>query len=382
MEENNLPSQTTNNLNPNNSSPETPPPIIAPAPSFFKKHLWKIISGILALILIFFVILYFLPYDEEYDDLGMNDINFEDELGNLDDELNNTLKENENTTNQLLENNNIVSYLDNLEYTDEEENGTDLVTYLINTDNTLQQDYLNKTAKYKQEVNNIDEHEFIWNYTSEIFSNIPEKNYIKKFIINTDGPEGNLASMHLSDTNTWEIYVDPADVLKNGKVFDSMDFIYTVVHEFGHLITLNERQVDHGIYYEDECETSLISEGCPYVTSYYNQFENLSMMTKESDFDNWLDAIDTGDEDEIYYFYEDHTDNFVTPYAATDQAEDIAESFTNFVLRDKPTSNTTLKDQKVNFFYQFSELVNMRQQLRDNVLVVDNTFFSKPLIIK
>ena len=105
-------------------------------------------------------------------------------------------------------------------------------------------------------------------------------------------------------------------------------------------------------------------------------------MPKESDFDNRLDAIDTGDEDEIYYFYEDHTDNFVTPYAATDQAEDIAESFTNFVLRDKPTSNTTLKDQKVNFFYQFSELVNMRQQLRDNVLVVDNTFFSKPLIIK
>jgi hypothetical protein len=65
-------------------------------------------------------------------------------------------------------------------------------------------------------------------------------------------------------------------------------------------------------------------------------------------------------------FYANHREQFVSPYAATNPREDIAESWTEFILRPKP-SGTSIADQKVLFFYEFPELVQTREEIIQGV---------------
>ena len=61
---------------------------------------------------------------------------------------------------------------------------------------------------------------------------------------------------------------------------------------------------------------------------------------------------------------------FVTDYAATNPDEDFAESYMLFVLNEKPTKSTVSfihSDQKFLFFYDFPELVEMRDFIRSNL---------------
>ena len=53
----------------------------------------------------------------------------------------------------------------------------------------------------------------------------------------------------------------------------------------------------------------------------------------------------------------------MTDYAATNPGEDIAESWTHFVINDKP-SGDSIADQKVRFFYDYPELVELRDKIR------------------
>ena len=64
-----------------------------------------------------------------------------------------------------------------------------------------------------------------------------------------------------------------------------------------------------------------------------------------------------------YGFYLRHQADFVTDYATTDPSEDIAESFTYFVLWDAPEGDAVW-EEKLNFFYRYPELVEFRTQAR------------------
>ena len=56
----------------------------------------------------------------------------------------------------------------------------------------------------------------------------------------------------------------------------------------------------------------------------------------------------------------------MTEYAATNPSEDFAESFMVFVLKEKPIKST-ITDQKILFFYDFPELVEIRDFIRSNL---------------
>jgi len=99
-------------------------------------------------------------------------------------------------------------------------------------------------------------------------------------------------------------------------------------------------------------------------------------------YDEWYMLVDGESEDQVYEFYQDYTDEFLTEYAATDPTEDIAESFAHFVLFDMPDQAETIAEEKIVFFYDFPKLVSLRNTLRHNIEQKDPTFFSHPLIIK
>jgi hypothetical protein len=253
---------------------------------------------------------------------------------------------------------------------------TFLVAYPV-SGNMIGHPYYNETipAELQDEQANSSSQQAIWNYFTSI---IPEKSrgFLTEYSILTDG-EGNLlaaVSQSYSDPNRWVLEVDIADAQ------DYNHLTFTLIHEFGHLLTLNSGQVtpsmavfehpeDQEIYNQEvaQCSNYFPGEGCSESDSYINQFYQRFWMDKYAEW-NQVDAIN---DDYLYYeklneFYEKYQDQFVTDYAATNPGEDIAESWTHFVLTPKP-QGTTIAEQKILFFYEFPELVQLRQEILNNL---------------
>ena len=111
------------------------------------------------------------------------------------------------------------------------------------------------------------------------------------------------------------------------------------------------------------CKTYFSGEGCSQADSYVNKF---FVRFWPKIYSEWSDINKVENVNDYYLaldkFYKKYKDQFVTDYAPTSPAEDIAESFSFFILRPKPTGKT-IADQKVLFFYDFPELVQLRTQM-------------------
>ena len=230
--------------------------------------------------------------------------------------------------------------------------------------------YIPKEFKTFQE--SFETQQLVWNYASAMLP--PEQlKWISEFYIFTDGPENILAwvnSKDIFDRSHWQLGVDITDA--EHPVY----LTYTVTHEVGHLITLNTGQIPQTEFYSTwsqnpgTCSQFHLPEGCTNPDSYINLFYQQFWIDI---FEEWREKVEQGSissEDEldalVREFYEDHEDQFVRQYAATNIREDIAESFMHFVLGPNPGSNT-LRNQKISFFYDFPELVALRKQIIQNV---------------
>jgi hypothetical protein len=87
-------------------------------------------------------------------------------------------------------------------------------------------------------------------------------------------------------------------------------------------------------------------------------------------YDEWLAIVEEPNDRTRFEmfgkFYTTYFERFVSNYAPTSPAEDIAESFSFFILAPKPDVLTT-SDEKIQFFYAYPELVQLRTEILGNV---------------
>jgi len=250
-----------------------------------------------------------------------------------------------------------------------------LVTYKVNGDQIEYPilDGVPKSMKPYQE-DQLSQKE-IWDYFAAIIPS-SQRRFVTLYVIFTDGKSNILASVSQSNKapDQWGLNVDIMDTS------DPKDLTYTLIHEFGHLLTLNPDQVtpsqaifdhpDSDTVYEKEaaaCPTYFTGEGCSGDSSYINHFVGRFW---DKIYDEWL-AIDNIEDEDAYYnklekFYLKYEDQFVTDYAPTSPEEDIAESWAYFILKPKPAGQS-IANQKVLFFYEFPELVKLREQIARNL---------------
>ena len=196
---------------------------------------------------------------------------------------------------------------------------------------------------------------------------------VSQFNVFTDGPDNTLAAVDLNadDFSSWKLEVDIADL------DDRDELIFTVIHEFAHLLTLNAEQVelDTDILndpYDLElqkakaaaCSTYFTGLGCSYENSYIHAFYSRFWTDIEAEWSQ-VDAIQYQQGANVEYynalydFYLTHRDRFVSDYAVTHPTEDIAESFTHFIFSPRPVGDS-VRDQKLLFFYEYPELIRLR----------------------
>ncbi|WP_330695161.1 hypothetical protein, partial [Anaerotignum sp.] len=191
----------------------------------------------------------------------------------------------------------------------------------------------------------------VWEQTTDILPKELFANF-KYFKVGGDGELGVFAYVTPLDSEgkIWCMSVDPADIKDDGF------YPYTVVHEMAHYITLNQNQVKYlnsELYPMDRYrEWLFVANEDSYLQAYYKLF--------------WRDMIiDWYTNRDNPYFYLRHQSQFVTGYASTNCTEDMAESFSAYVLLDEaPTPET---QAKLDFFDSYPELKDIKSDILNNI---------------
>jgi hypothetical protein len=252
-----------------------------------------------------------------------------------------------------------------------------LITYEVSGDKISGPRNRQVPENLEDERDDRDRHTSIWNYFVSIIPQEPRK-LLSEYVLFTDGPGNHLAAVSptFSDPKQWILHVDILDAKSY------YDLTYSLIHEQGHLLTLNAEQVppstallkypNNKTVYKQEvtaCQQYFPGEGCSTPDSYINQFFDRFWPYL---YPEW-EKIDR-EEDEttrrimLEDFYKVYQDQFLTDYAPISPVEDIAESWTFFVLSPKPELNS-IANEKILFFYEYPELVELRTQILKQICV-------------
>lgn len=224
-------------------------------------------------------------------------------------------------------------------------------------------------------------HRELWDHSLAL---IPDEyeHYVDRFVLSSDGLENIMAYVEpacdedeTADLSSWTLAVDLVDSHDHLGRLRSHELSETVVHEFGHLLSLNSSQaralnseeagdpdwMEHWDFGKSYRSYDCVSLEDSYLNRFFHEFWSAEQVKE------WF-ALD-GEEDEEAWFaalsdlsIRYHTD-FVSDYAMTNVEEDFAESFTWFILYDKPEGEL-VSHHKILFFYDFPELVAMRDEIR------------------
>lgn len=139
---------------------------------------------------------------------------------------------------------------------------------------------------------------------------------------------------------------------------DPQLLIATLIHEYAHVFSFDDDDFDSKA---TSCATLDLFEGCAAADSYLYAFYDRFWR-------GYADIIDVEnlDADAAWQFYLDNEDDFVSDYAATNLGEDFAESFMTFVIEDS-FDGPGVAAQKLRFFEQYPELVELREHIRDEL---------------
>ena len=186
------------------------------------------------------------------------------------------------------------------------------------------------------------EYQAIWNEIKSLSPDYISDKYIDSYEVFNNTSDDTLAFVADDDGNgKWTVGINLAGYTASTKRENKM----TIIHELGHIISLNSSQVSPDV---DTCPNLVLDEGCANKNSVINIFWSKY----------WRD-IDEPEFDQ---------NKFVTEYAATSETEDFAETFAFFVLEKDSGFGNSIKDQKIKSLYSHPELVEIRKQMRSTLV--------------
>ena len=237
----------------------------------------------------------------------------------------------------------------------------EITLYIVNGDNIVKEKDFEVSGKSLEFQNDQKKHQEIWELTKKI---IPAKYLAKmsRFMIFAGEDNGTAGYVYEteSDLSKWEMGI-AIDFAYDGGFNADGELAYTIVHEFGHILTLEIAQVDASVS-ANNCSNYFTGEGCARKDAYINKLQSKY----------WADIADEHskigeDYDQQDAFYSKYQDRFVTNYASTNPGEDIAEVFATFVTRNGGVNGSSIAEQKIQLMYDHPELIELRNFIRGNM---------------
>lgn len=194
--------------------------------------------------------------------------------------------------------------------------------------------------------NQIKIHDFV----NELLNEEEYYSIIRTLEFFTDGPDEVLAEVEpVNDSlESWTLKIDYEDVFDENNDF-SVDFIQTIHHEYAHIASLNNTQVD--VDY-NVCETFEVSEGCLREDSYLYSY--IAEFWTDEQIDYLFELENNCQEDDLSYCGIDvalnqaYPGEFVSEYAASNPGEDFAEAYS--FARTGNTAEGEISQDKIEFF--------------------------------
>lgn len=240
-----------------------------------------------------------------------------------------------------------------------------LAKYKVEGDAISPLSKLSVPKEYLTYQEDTEAHYRIWNYFVAILP-ADQRRWINEYLVFTDGKSDIQAWVRRSPSNPdkWSIGADMLDSR------NPISLTETLIHEFGHLLTLNTDQLDADGKYDyverqgvGACPQYSTRDGCTNSDSYLNQFY---VKFWKRIYPEWYEKLYQGgrglDWELVSGFYRRYPDQFNTTYSAASPEEDMAETFATFVLNPRP-DDRPIAAQKVLFYYDYPELVELRQSI-------------------
>jgi len=205
--------------------------------------------------------------------------------------------------------------------------------------------------------NDVTRHQELWRLTKDV---VPQshRNYMNEFMIYNGEVTGSAGYVYetAEDLSTWQmgLAINYAD--------DQNELLYTIIHEFGHILTLNNTQLDSSIS-SGSCSNYFPGEGCAKAAAFINKLYSLGWADIWNEYQQAQGSAST-----MQTFYNQHQDRFVTNYAATNPGEDIAEVFATFVTMTERPAGNNIAERKILLMYDEPELVQLRNYIRGNLM--------------
>lgn len=170
-----------------------------------------------------------------------------------------------------------------------------------------------------------------------------------------------------ADLTTWKLAMAIDYAYPDGIFNGDNETLLTTLHEFAHILTLNETQIDETVsengcdnYFPDYPKSGFARYGCSFNDSYLNQFYNTFWKTQ------WEQAQNDGTiNTSTYYFYNEYPEQFATNYAGTTPSEDLAETYMFYILNY--TVDKTIAQEKIDYFKNFTEFEAIKAETRNKL---------------
>lgn len=217
------------------------------------------------------------------------------------------------------------------------------------------------TSDYEVDRISNQEHKAYFERVVELFP-AEYRNRVAKFVVFTDTEKSIDAYVETIPPkhDKWLYGVNQAMIAE----VDSNSNTELIVHEFGHVLSYDEL-LDVPQPANTVCADYFMVKGCPLANSYLGEFVN--EFWSDSDLARAQKFAESKDSyEQAYKYYKQHKNEYVTDYAALNPEEDFSETFMDFVLLTKPTGDL-IKNQKVNFFYQYPDLIKIRNEIRSRL---------------
>ncbi|WP_419241384.1 hypothetical protein [Cardinium endosymbiont of Nabis limbatus] len=229
---------------------------------------------------------------------------------------------------------------------------------------------------WEEERTNRNKHQQYYNFFAELIPREYRKGiqYVRIF---DRGDSSELARMGPKNWNNLKIFeLEMAFNLFDIKfcyfreILDYPRIVFTMLHEFGHYLTMNQDQrycVRGGPFYKDESIIKQIN------LLYYAHDESYGLLDPERNQEDIAEGYETNYQ-RIQELLSKRKGEllqngvFVRRYSTKSVEEDAADTFAYFVLLDeRPEPGISLLGDKVLLFCQYPKMAKIRKAIRDNL---------------
>ncbi|WP_101445111.1 hypothetical protein [Aquimarina sp. MAR_2010_214] len=252
----------------------------------------------------------------------------------------------------------------------EDDDGS-ITIYKVEGDKIVKEKDYKVTGKLLEFQKDTKKHQEIWNLVKRI---IPAnyRSRMSEFVIfagEKDGTAGYVVE-RTRDLSKWQMGI-AIDFAYQGGFNTRGELAYTIVHEFGHIITLDKVQVDSSVS-QGGCKSFFTGEGCSRDNS------NINKLYQNHWADIWEEFRKVNNENDAQKFYDKYKERYVTQYASTNPGEDIAEVFAMFVTTANGVHGNSRAEQKIQQMYDNPEMINLRNYIRGNIAKSSRSFLPAP----